>query len=178
MKNLEIKRTIDIDASPEIIFNALTNENELVQWFPDQVILEPKVGGKIKFTFFVRDNNFLNNDFCSYGEIVEFEINKKISYTWYPSDVPDFPKTIVTWTLEKIANNKTRVELTHSGFTTKTYEMYKEHLNVWNYATDRLSISHDIKNEDTWMRIFTCECGTSIPACKIELHLLENHFHT
>lgn len=30
--------------------------------------------------------------------------------------MPEFPKTTVTWELEKIEPNKTRVELTHLGF--------------------------------------------------------------
>jgi hypothetical protein len=30
--------------------------------------------------------------------------------------MPEFPETTVTWELEKIEPNKTRVELTHLGF--------------------------------------------------------------
>ena len=55
MSELEIKKTLEINASPESIFNALTIPGELTQWFPDQAILEPKVGGKMKFTFFAKN---------------------------------------------------------------------------------------------------------------------------
>ena len=42
----EIKKTIVIDASPELVFRAITDPNELTNWFPDQAILEPKVWEK------------------------------------------------------------------------------------------------------------------------------------
>ena len=46
---LEIKKTVIIDASPEIVFKAIINPYELTDWFPNQAILEAKVGGKVKF---------------------------------------------------------------------------------------------------------------------------------
>jgi Activator of Hsp90 ATPase homolog 1-like protein len=53
----EIRKTIIIDATPEVVFKAITDPNELTHWFPDQAILEPKVGGKMKFSFL--QNRFL-----------------------------------------------------------------------------------------------------------------------
>jgi hypothetical protein len=32
-------------------------------------------------------------------------------------DLSDFPETIVTWELEETSKNKTRLKLTHTGFT-------------------------------------------------------------
>ena len=46
---LEIKKTVIIDASPEIVFKAIIDPYALTDWFSDQAILEAKVGGKIKF---------------------------------------------------------------------------------------------------------------------------------
>jgi len=138
MRELEIRKTIEIDASPEIVFKALTDESELTQWFPDQAILEPKVGGKMKFTFLARKAKNLDRDFYPDGEIIEFEPNKKLSYTWRPEGISNFPRTVVTWTLKKIGNDKTRLELVHSGFTGKPHEMYEEHNSGWDYFTDRL----------------------------------------
>ncbi len=51
------------------------------------------------------------------GTIKQFVPNKKLSYTWKFRDVPGFPETTVAWELEKIDPNKTRVELSHLGFT-------------------------------------------------------------
>ena len=55
-----------INASPEIVFKAVTDPDELTNWFPDQAILEPRVGGKMKFSFFKDPNNAHKNmDFFS-----------------------------------------------------------------------------------------------------------------
>jgi Activator of Hsp90 ATPase homolog 1-like protein len=51
-QKIEIKKTIVIDASPEVVFKAITDPEELTNWFPDQVILEPRTGGKMKFSFY------------------------------------------------------------------------------------------------------------------------------
>ena len=47
--NLEIKKTIIINASSKGVFKAITEPEELTQWFPDQAILVPKIGGKVRF---------------------------------------------------------------------------------------------------------------------------------
>ncbi|HYT43445.1 MAG TPA: SRPBCC domain-containing protein, partial [Methylomirabilota bacterium] len=51
-ETIEIKKSIVINDSPEVIFKAITDPNELTNWFPDQAILESKVGGKMKFGFY------------------------------------------------------------------------------------------------------------------------------
>jgi len=50
-KTIEVRKSIVINASPEVIFKAITDPQQLTQWFPDQAILEPRVGGKMKFSF-------------------------------------------------------------------------------------------------------------------------------
>ena len=44
-----IEKNIVIDASPEVVFKVVTDQEELTNWFPDQEILESKLGGKVKF---------------------------------------------------------------------------------------------------------------------------------
>lgn len=138
MSDLEIRKTLEINASPEIVFKALSDSEDLTQWFPDQAILEPKVGGKMKFTFFSKGAKPLDRDFFPEGEIVEFVPNKKLSYTWIPKGIPDFPRTTVTWSLEQTGKNKTRVTITHLGFTGKPHELYEEHSYGWDYFANRL----------------------------------------
>lgn len=139
MSELEIRKTIEINASPEVVFRALSVQEEITQWFPDQAILESKVGGKMKFTFFSKGTKPVDRDFFPEGKIIEFVPNKKLSYTWTPQDIPDFPRTIVTWSLEQIGQNKTRVTMIHSGFTGKPHELFKEHSYGWDYFANRLA---------------------------------------
>jgi uncharacterized protein YndB with AHSA1/START domain len=47
-EEIVIEKNIVIYASPEVVFKAITDQEELTNWFPDQAILEPKLGGKVK----------------------------------------------------------------------------------------------------------------------------------
>ena len=47
----EIRKIVIIDAPVEMVFRAIIDEKELIDWFPDLAVLEPKVGGKVRFTF-------------------------------------------------------------------------------------------------------------------------------
>ena len=103
-ETIEIKKNIVIDASPEVVFKAITDPNDLTNWFPDQAVLEPKVGGKMKFSFYKNSkrgnqDHGRDKDYFHEGTISEFIPNKKISYTWECE--PDFPRTVVTWELQK-----------------------------------------------------------------------------
>jgi uncharacterized protein YndB with AHSA1/START domain len=137
----EIRKNIIIDATPEVVFRAITETNELTKWFPDHVILEPNVGGKVRFSFYKEQNNKMDRDYIVEGSIIEFIPNKKISYTWQYKDIPEFPETIVSWKLEELERNKTRVELVHSGFTGKEQEKVssKGHDEGWTHFMNELS---------------------------------------
>ena len=136
----EIRKSIIIDATPEVVFKAITETNELTKWFPDHVILEPNVGGKVRFSFY-KEQNKMDRDYIVEGSIIEFIPNKKISYTWQYKDMPEFSETIVSWKLEELERNKTRVELVHSGFTGKEQEKVssKGHDEGWTHFTNELS---------------------------------------
>jgi uncharacterized protein YndB with AHSA1/START domain len=140
-KLIEIKKTIVIEARPEIVFRAITDPAELTNWFPDHAILEPTIGGKVNLSFY-REKSAAehNRDFFQEWKVKEFIPNKKISYTWRFRDVPEFTETLVTWELEGIDPNKTKVVLTHSGFTGKETGKFssKEFDNGWAYFLDRL----------------------------------------
>jgi uncharacterized protein YndB with AHSA1/START domain len=85
-------------------------------------VIELKVGGKFRFSFYKnssRSYGSRDGDSFNEGKILEFVKNKKLVYTWQWKDTPDFLETIVTWELEQLDKNKTRVTLTHSGFTGK-----------------------------------------------------------
>ncbi|HEV2193761.1 MAG TPA: SRPBCC domain-containing protein [Nitrosopumilaceae archaeon] len=144
MSEREIKKVVEVDASPEVVFKAITDPNELTNWFPDHAILEPKVGGKFKFSFYKDSKKSISKakehrmDFFPEGKVLEFIPNKKVSYTWQHKAVPDFPETVVTWELESIGKNKTRVKLTHSGFAGKEGDMYKEHNEGWSHVINEL----------------------------------------
>jgi len=142
-QELEVRKTIVIDASPQDVFKALTDPSELTNWFPDNAMFDSRIGGKVKF-YFPKSNKErskeLDRDYNPEGIVTEFFPNKKVSYTWQLKDIPDFPETTVSWELEEIDTNKTRVVLTHSGFTGKEEGKLslKEHDQGWSYFLGRL----------------------------------------
>ena len=81
-------------------------------------------------------------DFFNEGSIVEYVKNKKLSYTWKWKDIPDFAETKVTWELEPINDKKTRLTLTHSGFTGKESSMVsmKGHNDGWTFYLNHLKL--------------------------------------
>jgi uncharacterized protein YndB with AHSA1/START domain len=142
-QELEIEKTLTINVSAEEVFKAITDPIELTNWFPDQAVLEPKVEGKTKFSFYKEKSSKEHSreiEYVSQGTVKEFVPNKKISYTWQLKDISEFPETIVTWVLEEIATNKTRVTLTHSGFTGREEGKlsFTESDKGWSYFLGRL----------------------------------------
>jgi uncharacterized protein YndB with AHSA1/START domain len=96
-ETIEIRKSIVIDVSPEVIFKAITDPKELTQRFPEQAILESKVGGKMKFRFYKEKSEMHHSrsaDASPEGTVKKFIPNKKISYTWQHKDVPEFPVAI------------------------------------------------------------------------------------
>ena len=143
MNENEINKVIEINASPEVVFKALSDSEELIKWFPDAAVLEPKVGGKFKISF-LKDSEKprmrMDKDFVNKGRVLEFIQNKKLIYTWQWKNFSDFPETKVTWELEQVDKNKTRVILTHSGFIGKEEgpASIKEHTQGWSFFLNEL----------------------------------------
>jgi uncharacterized protein YndB with AHSA1/START domain len=137
---IEIKKSIVINASPEVVFKAITDPEELTNWFPDSAVFNDRIGGQVRFSFYKERSKDLDRDYSPEGIVKEFIPNKKVSYTWRLKDKPDFPETVVTWELEEIEPHKTKVELVHSGFTGKERGKLssKEHDQGWSYFLGRL----------------------------------------
>ena len=141
-----IKQEITIYASVDKVFRAITDADQLTQWFPDVTILEAKEGGDVQFTFLKDQSNYKSNkhphkldkDYHVVGKIIKIVTNKELSYTWKHKDIPDFPETIVSWQLEQLDENKTRLILSHSGFTDKDQEEYDNHTEGWSWFITRL----------------------------------------
>jgi uncharacterized protein YndB with AHSA1/START domain len=135
-QNIEIQKTIVIDASPEVIFKAITDPEELTQWFPDQAALEPRIGGKVRFDFSETKSGKKGGSGIQ-GTITEFISNEKISYTWeHTHNSSEISKSVVTWELVRIKDDGTRVNLKHTG--SKTKEIAKERDQGWSYFLPQL----------------------------------------
>jgi len=115
MINSEIRKTIIANATPDKIFSAISNENELSKWWVDIPKLELKLGGKLSFRFLKENSEQLKKDYIVKGKVIELILNKKLVYSWKPTDEPEFSDSLVTWELEEFDSSKTKVKVTHSG---------------------------------------------------------------
>jgi uncharacterized protein YndB with AHSA1/START domain len=145
MSDMELRKTIEIDAPAHVVFSALTDSKELTQWWPDIGTFEPQVRGKFHFTFLAERHKEMpgNKDHQLDGEVLEVVPNKRLVYTFIPDKDyrPDGvqPKpTVVTWSLEEIGKNRTKVTLVHSGFTKEMDKHFKDVTGGWAYFTARL----------------------------------------
>jgi len=48
----EIRKTVVADATPDVVFRALTDEKELVRWMPKEAKMDAKVGGEYEFKYY------------------------------------------------------------------------------------------------------------------------------
>ena len=135
----EVRKTIIINASPEIAFRALTDETELTQWFSNErAVLEPQVGGAWMLKN-CRSNNNTGEIHTMRGKILEIVQDKKLSYTWNVDEYPDIPETIVTWMIEPLDGGGSRSELTlvHSDLANNNDFDVAD--RIWSYFIGRLA---------------------------------------
>ncbi|HYX55907.1 MAG TPA: SRPBCC domain-containing protein [Nitrososphaeraceae archaeon] len=133
-----LKKEIIINAPVEKVYSTLITPEQLTQWFPNIVTIEPKIGGKISFRF-LKGSTQEDKDHEIVGEIVSFIPNKELSYTWNFTTKPEYNKnTIVTWKLEQLDKDKTKLTLIHSGFTNADRLQYDDHNKGWSWHIKRL----------------------------------------
>jgi uncharacterized protein YndB with AHSA1/START domain len=137
----EVRKTIIINASPEIAFRALTDETELTQWFSNErTVLEPQVGGAWMLKNCRSNNNNNTGEIHTMrGKILEIVQDKKLSYTWNVDEYPDIPETIVTWMIEPLDGGGSRSELmlVHSDLANNND--FDDADRIWSYFIGRLA---------------------------------------
>ena len=130
----EIKKTVIINASPDIVFRALIDETELTQWFSsERTVLEPQVGGAWMLKNCRSD---IGNIHTMRGKMLEIIQDKKLSYTWNVDEYPDMPETIVTWTIELLDRGRiSELKLVHSDLANNNFDDTEKN---WSYFIGRL----------------------------------------
>jgi uncharacterized protein YndB with AHSA1/START domain len=140
----EIRKAVVVDAPPEVVFKALTDEKELVRWMTQEARMDPRLGGECEFKY-----HWAKEDLRSVatGKILELIPNKRLSYTYVltrsgsgtsgaNSLFPDVTNSVVTWILDALPDGKTRVTMVHSGITKEAYGAFD---GAWGYWTGQLA---------------------------------------
>lgn len=129
----EITKSILIDAPAEVVFKALTDEEELVQWMPRRAKMDARVGGQYEFDFYRESNR---SETVAKGEVLELVPNRKLVYTFVSSlGRSDVTQTLLTWTLEEEPGGKTLVTLVHSGLSGTSFILFLG----WGFYLERLA---------------------------------------
>ncbi len=129
----ELTKSILVDAPASVIFKALTDEKELVQWMPRSAKMDARVGGEYEFNFYQAAKNL---ETTARGKIVELVPDKKLVYTFASSrEAPGSPPSLLTWTLEEGLDGKTLVTLVHSGIGGNAFSLFVG----WGYYLEQLA---------------------------------------
>ena len=99
-----------LNAPPSRVWKALTDNNELKQWYFVLEDFKPEVGFEFKFAVEHEGRNWVH--LCRVTEVIP---NKKLSYTWQYEGIPG--DTLLTFELIP-EGEKTRLYLTHSELET------------------------------------------------------------
>jgi uncharacterized protein YndB with AHSA1/START domain len=127
----QLEREILIDASPETIFELLTDADKHTAWMGSDAELDPRPGG----TYRVQ----VGGKHPGVGEFLEVVPNERVvfSFGWDVEGNPIRPGTTkVEYTLHP-EGDKTRVRLVHSGLPD---DAVSDHTQGWDHYLSRLSI--------------------------------------
>jgi uncharacterized protein YndB with AHSA1/START domain len=102
-----VVKEVTVDAPAERVWKAITDKDEMKQWYFDIESFKPEVGFEFQFTGENEGRKFVH--LCKILEVVP---GKKLKHSWKYEGHPG--ESFVTFELFE-ENGKTRVRLTHEG---------------------------------------------------------------
>jgi uncharacterized protein YndB with AHSA1/START domain len=126
-----IERTLELEATPEQVWKALTDPQELAGWFGDSAELEPRPGAGGWFGW------------ASHGRfavrVTEVDPPRRFAWRWMHEPGAAFEEaasTLVEWTLTAREDGGTTLELRESGFRTDLHR--QENTEGWEQELQHL----------------------------------------
>lgn len=129
METTPIIIDLELDASIEKVWQALTNKNDLDKWFFQVDDFRPETGSHFKFYIGGEEQKY--EHIC---KILSIEENKEFSYSW---KYPDYDGTsIVKFELNEAGTNKTHLSFSHSYTEIfgkeKAFLSHQYYIDLWN----------------------------------------------
>ncbi|SEW51109.1 SRPBCC family protein [Chitinophaga arvensicola] len=121
---LVIERTFD--APVKAVWDAITDNKKIRQWYFDIADFKPQIGFEFTFTVEMNERQFVH--LCKITDVIT---GKKLSYTWQYQGVAGSSEVI--WELSP-EGDKTKLKLTHKG------------IHSFPYATDRAFVPESFSN--------------------------------
>jgi len=117
-------KEIAMSPTPNRIFRALTEPDQLNAWFTQDAKVNLRVGG-----------NYSNRD-GDKGRFIDIIPNERLRFTW---DNPSYGTDSIVEILLKKVRRRTVVTLIHSGFKKREdFEEYASKTSGWNWALENL----------------------------------------
>ena len=123
-----IVKELSIEAAPQRVWGALTQQDEIVQWWANEARVKPEVGSLGEF-------RFRSPAGVLQFEVAELDEGSKVHWISRKGP-PQWSGTSVTWQLTPVQNG-TQVVFTHEGFVKKD-EVFEQTRGNWQYFLDSL----------------------------------------
>ncbi len=138
-----IEREIQIDATPEVVYEVISTPEHLREWWPDEAELEPVAGGTGRITFGDSSSPDAMSETLT---VVEADPPRRFSFRWVADEgepATSSKSLLVTFDLVP-AGAGTLLRFTETGFREKGWEaavleeQYREHAAGWDHFLPRL----------------------------------------
>jgi uncharacterized protein YndB with AHSA1/START domain len=135
MTTFAIAKEILIDAPPGVLFDALTNSDKIIQYYPLKEVMSTwKVGDEI-----ILKGTYGDKDFTDYGIIEVLSPDKQFQYRYWSDNhgTDRSPENYLTlcYTLDAI-DGGTHLRLEHKNL--QSEKMYLEMLKAWDFLLSNL----------------------------------------
>jgi uncharacterized protein YndB with AHSA1/START domain len=131
-----IERDLEIDASPEVVFEVISTPEHMREWWPDDARFEPLPGAPGELTW--RDAETGETTTVEIA-VVEVDPPHRFSFRWCYSQ-PDRGGSSLLVTFDLVAiGTGTRVRMTETGFREMGWEVaaleesYRDHVTGWDH---------------------------------------------
>jgi uncharacterized protein YndB with AHSA1/START domain len=125
----DVTQAVEVDASPDRVWQLLTDPAELPRWWPDAAELEPGIGGRVVLKFGPGDVS---------GEITNWQPPSALGFTWEASNMPGV-RLHVSFTVDDLGDGRSRVNVVHSGFEGAPAEAREAVAGGWAHFLPRLA---------------------------------------
>jgi uncharacterized protein YndB with AHSA1/START domain len=127
----------EIDAPREHVWRALTEEEQVAEWWGDYVSLDARPGGHLTERWTDADGR----EVLTSGEVVRMSAPRTIELRWADEDWDE--PTGVLWRLDEAASGTTRLTLEHSGWEafppSTREELIRTHALGWSRLVTNLA---------------------------------------
>jgi uncharacterized protein YndB with AHSA1/START domain len=138
-----IEREIQVEATPEVVYEVISRPEHLRQWWPDEAELEPVPGATGVITF--GDGSTSDPHVVSLT-VVEADPPRRFSFRWtHGEDEPATTANSLLVTFDLVpAGDGTLLRLVETGFRERGWEAavleecYRDHVTGWDHFLPRL----------------------------------------